>query len=113
MTGDTVTRAEPDRVLSSDPADGDWLRDPNAFDGNLVIGNNANFTCDGCHQVHDANSNSASFILDVANANDVVSTSVDVGYRTVGPYTSSYSTRYQLTPGSDHSGFCDMCHPYK
>ncbi len=113
LTGDTITRTETNRNLSTDPALGDgWLVDP-AGDPNLIlsaIGDNF-FTCDTCHQIHDANSNSQTFILDTAPAN--VATNTALTLPTSGSYIASYVTGYQTSPGGDHSSFCDQCHPYK
>ena len=110
MTNDTITRTEANRNLETSIVV-DWLQTPT--DPNLSAMGNDVFSCDNCHQVHDANTNSTSFILDVANDTALVATSVAVSRRTVAPYSATYATEYQASPGSDHSGFCDQCHPYK
>jgi mono/diheme cytochrome c family protein len=114
LTGDNIDRADPDRTLSTDYTNISWLVDP-AADPNLVLSSDTDnfFTCDSCHQVHDANTNSRTFILDTEPLNvqpAPVSILVDP---TDGNYTTDYVTTYQQSPGGDHSEFCNQCHPYK
>ncbi len=111
-TGDTVTRADPDRALSTTFATIDWLFDPSVLDTNLEMGADI-MTCDTCHQPHDAATNSATFILDVDNAN--LGTAVGSNYSEAGSYTNAlgYVTAYQDGKGGNHQSFCNVCHTYE
>jgi predicted CXXCH cytochrome family protein len=107
QTGDTVSRTN--NTMSTDLALS-WLRTPT--DTNIVITDDLGIlNCDTCHQVHDANTESFTFILDTAEAN--VGTHTTLSYPTYNLYTATYVTPRQMGVGGDHAKLCAQCHPYE
>ena len=106
QSGDTVTRT--DTTLTVDMAVA-WLQTPT--DTNVVMTNGTDIiNCDNCHQVHDANDPSYTFILDTA-AGNVAAGAADAD-PVSGNYTAAYVTSVLQNKGGDHQLFCDQCHPY-
>ncbi len=65
--------------------------------------------CDSCHQVHDANTNSGTFILDTAAAN-VTAATPRAG--SVALYGATISRSTTASGAIDYAAFCTMCHTY-
>jgi predicted CXXCH cytochrome family protein len=80
-------------------------------------------SCDSCHQVHDANTNSRTYILDAPEPNvrpgaDLVDYERGVPPVHAAPFTDGLSHPLGNTDGAgglpdlDYTGFCDQCHWY-
>jgi len=88
-------------------------------------------SCDSCHQPHDANSESFTFILDAPDIVNVGSNAVKavaagvveiqnpaevvsgtLNYPTANGDFSTYSTPTLVGRGGDYTGFCEQCHYY-
>ncbi len=113
VTGTIVSRtgATPNTSAS-------WLRSP--IIGDATLGTNQ-ISCDSCHQPHDANSDSYTFILDapVSIGSPLINPVVGAGtVETTNPAaTAAYADTTYATPtlqgrGGDFTGFCDQCHMY-
>ncbi len=116
LTGMTVSR-------TGQPLDAgaSWLRSPV---GNATMDTTNDYvSCDSCHQVHDANPNSVTFILDAPDTYDFGSgpvTLVGAGSDdTTDPELDNVNAELQpyVVPtlsgrGGDFTGFCDQCHIY-
>jgi hypothetical protein len=113
MTSDTVTKAadlglSPTTLLTANGTRNTYANTVGApNDGEYPAVNAMN--CDSCHQTHDANTNSGTFILDAAAAKVTATTPRAVA---VNLYGGSY-TRTSTTAGAvAFQGFCTMCHTY-
>ncbi len=100
MTGDIVSRTG---VALSTTAS--WLRSPILGNATFPAANQVN--CDSCHQPHDADSDSGTYILDTHSSYDATVTTAPSG-------DGEVPTNYRVAPtdGLDYSGFCDSCHTY-
>ncbi|MFC1855008.1 cytochrome c3 family protein [Thermodesulfobacteriota bacterium] len=121
LTGDTVTRT--DAPLTTDiiasallgvaGGGGSPLGAPNrtptivgGVEGTSTFPNFANTTdmnCDSCHQVHDANTTGATYIIEAPEGN------VTDGSNIVNRGGLNHP---QGTSNAEYSGFCDQCHEY-
>jgi hypothetical protein len=107
LTGETVDRTN--AALSTGPAG--WLVAPT--NGPTMAADD--LSCDSCHQPHDANTNSANFILDFPDAGSGAGT---IGVEPtpaniVGPNAANWAP--QIVDGEDggaHNAFCQECHNY-
>jgi predicted CXXCH cytochrome family protein len=104
VTGETVSRTG--AVLST--TNTTWLR--SARVGQATWGTNK-ISCDSCHQPHDANTNSYTFILD-APVDNVGAAKPFATQRTTSTYTATYITERQQGKGGDYTQFCNQCHLY-
>lgn len=119
VTGQTVSRTG---VALSTTAS--WLRASPL--GYATLGTNK-LSCDGCHQPHDANTNSYTFMLDAPATVTFPSgsqTTVGVGtlettnpaattaYPTATGAAGTYATPTLQGKGGSFTGFCDQCHTY-
>jgi len=119
LTGQTVSRTG--AALSTS---GSWLR--GTVLGNATLGTNK-LSCDGCHQPHDANTNSYTFILDApatvafpsgsqttvgAGTVDAGQPEATAGYPTANGSAGTYATPTLAGKGGSFTGFCDQCHTY-
>jgi predicted CXXCH cytochrome family protein len=102
MTGDMVDRTglAIDIVLAKD-----WLADPTGSEVTWDIANDI-MSCDSCHQVHDAETDSANMILEAADAD-------------IPPAAGAVVDANNLVPnfpdgnrGPNHEVFCQYCHGY-
>ncbi len=107
MTGDTVDRTG--SGLDIDVAGKAWLTDPGANPPTWDAGNEY-LSCDGCHQVHDANTASANFILEAPGTAANMATT---------DFSGSAANATILVPhyvdgdkGPSHEAFCQYCHGY-
>jgi len=84
----------------------EWLTDPGATDVSLDAGSEW-LSCDGCHQPHNADTNSANFILDYAGGLAVGAglVAADGGDNLTNNYPDA-------NKGPDHQAFCQRCHGY-
>jgi hypothetical protein len=82
---------------------------------------NDQMNCDSCHQVHDASTNSATYILDgpFENVQLGVNPLVEGGGNHGGVINGSLGLAHPLrnvdpagNPDLDYTGFCDQCHWY-
>ncbi len=115
LTGMIVSRTqEPLNCFS------DWIR-PSA-EGYATLGRSTDaMSCDSCHQPHDANSNSYTFMLDspdkltlqeTGESETVVMGNIDNPNPAATSYypDGDYATPTLESVGGDHSGFCRQCH---
>ena len=108
MTGDAVTRSGAN--LDTDFAKA-WLAAPT--DPNVVMADGVNvINCDNCHQVHEANTNSYTFILDTAEVNVGAPPSTSTATWEVAPYDATVVVPVPAGIGGDHNQFCAECHPF-
>lgn len=126
---DTVTRSN--EQLATDPAVRSWVARPGTPDANVVMnvgGAGAGIiNCDSCHQPHQANTRSLTYIIDATN--NSVSDTVPAGesrlqiagfgsYTTINqgggmPYfPSKWAGTGATGKGPDAQRFCSECHPY-
>ncbi|MFC1856332.1 hypothetical protein ACFL2A_07340, partial [Thermodesulfobacteriota bacterium] len=115
LTGDTVSKT--DAVLTTDVTTSKMLHPtaPTAtptISGTPVPGTSTfpnspaittDMNCDSCHQVHDANNNGATYILEAPEGNVLGGGSM---------VTRGGVNHPQGTSDSEFSGFCDQCHEY-
>lgn len=103
-----------------------WLR--GTVLGYATLGSNA-LSCDGCHQPHNANTNSGTFILDAPesvtiNATSYLSVAAGTAEGTEPSVSSSNPTYLETTTsggytsttwqgrGGQYTAYCDQCHTY-
>lgn len=118
LSGQTVSRTG--TTLSTTAS---WLR--GTVLGDATLGTNV-LSCDGCHQPHDANTASYTFILDApASVTFPSGSHATVGAGTVESTNPAATTEYPTATGSggyatptlqnkggEFTGFCDQCHVY-
>ncbi len=81
-------------------------------DATWDIGNNK-LSCDSCHQVHDANTQSAAFILDALDADVSLNATDYVPPGSIPDGTSFVPYYPDGTKPGDYATFCAYCHPYQ
>jgi hypothetical protein len=117
MSADIVGRTGV--ALATDVTNVDWLKTPSDasygatwVDTNPTLSAAADddFSCDSCHQVHDANPSSGTYILDAKPA------SVTLGSTTAGSGTGYAASDFPVRSVNGNVGvaeFCGTCHPYR
>ncbi len=116
QTGDTVSRTG--LPLSTDTTVA-WLKAPSdASFGATWVDTNLTFgtapvllSCDSCHQVHDANSEGHTYILDAKNSNVTAgSTQAQTG---IAGYADSVWPVRAVNSNAKVEDLCGTCHPYR
>jgi hypothetical protein len=102
MTLDTVDRTGV--ALDIDLAK-DWLSDPSATNATWNVADDR-MSCDSCHQVHDAETDSANMILEAADADLPVTAGAVVDADNLVPNFPDGNR------GPNHEAFCQYCHGY-
>lgn len=120
LTGGTVGTGSVHVLSTTAP----WIRKPVL--GYVTLGTNE-LSCDSCHQPHDANTESFTFILDapaavafpsgtqVTVAPGIVDAShpeATTDYPTANGTSGTYATPTLQGKGGSFMGFCDQCHKY-
>jgi len=120
LTGQNVGTGSAHVLNSTVP----WLRSP--LLGYATLGTNA-LSCDGCHQPHDANTASYTFILDApaivayptgpqiavgAGTLETNNPAATTAYPTATGAAGTYATPTLQGKGGSYTGFCDQCHLY-
>jgi predicted CXXCH cytochrome family protein len=116
MTGDLVkTGGDHTLNTSLNTSTRPWMQAPT--DANVILNQTANIiNCDSCHQVHQANTGSRTFIIDVSAGSYGLTGSFSSYPATFGSYTSVGGVAYFPSTwsgkGPTYTAFCQQCHPY-
>jgi len=118
LTGDTVTRTN--LALSTNTTGSFLATDAPTATPSIAGTPGAGYSsfpganqvsCDSCHQTHDANSDSGTYILDAPEGNASATTSAQ--HAGNGGANANGHVNTPVTPTNlDYTGFCDQCHRY-
>ncbi len=120
--GEIVKTGGNHTLLTSVTAARPWMGTPDTAEAsNVILDQTANIiSCDSCHQVHQANTGSRTFIVDVSSARYGTGGATFSGTRVAsfGSYSTPYPGGIAYFPsiwtgkGPAYTAFCQQCHPY-